>query len=339
MKSDQIIEILQKINTVRIAVYGDFCLDAYWIMDPRGSEISVETGLQAEAVKHHYYSPGGASNIVANLSALKPAGIKIIGVIGDDIFGRELTSQLVRLNVDTSSLIIQKENFSTGTFVKKYLEDEEEPRLDFGVFNERSEATDNELLENLRTGLQNYDALIFNQQVPGSIPNKEFIDEANKLFKEFNDRIVLLDSRHYNSKFGNVFLKTNDAEIARLNGIDVNPNDIIPIKDVKQYGKNIYEQSMKPVFITCGSRGIVTIDSEGIHEVSGIKLSTKLDSVGAGDTTISALALSLAAGAKPGDAAIFANFAAAVTVQKLFTTGTASGEEILEIHAKTQCIA
>ncbi len=55
MEQHRISEILQKIGDVKIAVYGDFCLDAYWIMDPRQSEMSVETGLQAEAVDRHYY--------------------------------------------------------------------------------------------------------------------------------------------------------------------------------------------------------------------------------------------------------------------------------------------
>ena len=53
--------------------------------------------------------------------------------------------------------------------------------------------------------------------------------------------------------------------------------------------------------------------------------------MGAGDTTLSGLALGLAAGYSGGEAAEFANFAAAVTVQKLFQTGTASGGEVLEI--------
>jgi len=331
MNSEKIIEILQKITKVKIAVYGDFCLDAYWIMDPRGSEVSVETGLQAQAVKKHYYTPGGASNIVANLSALKPANIRVIGVIGDDIFGRELTSQLDALGADISSLIIQKENFDTVSFTKKYLEDQEEPRIDFGVFNKRSKETDKTIIENLRTALKTCDVLIFNQQVPGSITNEEFINEVNKLFLEFNGKIILFDSRHYSDKFSNVYRKTNDIEIARLNGIDAKSGDVIALSDIKQYTKKIYNQSKKPLFITRGSRGILTIDSEGISEVPGIQLLKKLDTVGAGDTIISALALCLAAGIKPSDAARCANFAAAVTVQKLFTTGTASGEEILEI--------
>jgi phosphoglycolate phosphatase-like HAD superfamily hydrolase len=55
--------------------------------------------------------------------------------------------------------------------------------------------------------------------------------------------------------------------------------------------------------------------------------------VGAGDTVISALTLCLAAGIDPVEAAEMANFAAGVTVQKLYTTGTASAEEVLEVSS------
>ncbi|MFN3379379.1 MAG: PfkB family carbohydrate kinase, partial [Runella zeae] len=119
MDPHQISSILEKIKNVKVAVYGDFCLDAYWIMDTRKSEVSIETGLQAEAVEKHYYSPGGAANVVANLAALTPAQLKVIGVVGDDIYGRELTAQLQQLGADTSSLIIQKEHFQTYSYLKR----------------------------------------------------------------------------------------------------------------------------------------------------------------------------------------------------------------------------
>jgi rfaE bifunctional protein kinase chain/domain len=331
MKQDRIKEILEKISSVRIAVYGDFCLDAYWLMDPDGSEVSVETGLKAEAVEKHLYSPGGAGNIVANLAALKPAAIKVIGVVGNDIHGRELSSQLQTLGADTSSLTIQNEDFDTYTYTKKIYGEKEDPRIDFGLKNRRSGNTDAELLKNIQTALENYDALIFNQQVTGSITNKDYIHETNQLFERFNDKIVVLDSRHYNASFRNVYRKANEIEITVLNGLDVNPQDYISISNVKKYGTRVYEQYEKPVFVTCGARGIVCIDSTGISEIPGIQLLKKLDTVGAGDTTISALTLSLAAGIPPAESAAFANLAAAVTVQKLFTTGTASGEEIIEL--------
>jgi phosphoglycolate phosphatase-like HAD superfamily hydrolase len=65
---------------------------------------------------------------------------------------------------------------------------------------------------------------------------------------------------------------------------------------------------------------------------------SRVDPVGAGDTAVSALATSLAAGASPKEAAEFANYAAAVTVQKLFTTGTASPKEIMEIAKRPDFI-
>lgn len=331
MKEQRIREILARIKNVKIAVYGDFCLDAYWILDPRGSEVSAETGLQCRAVGKHYYSLGGASNVVANLAALEPESIQVIGVIGDDIFGRELTRQLHQLGVDTTHLVIQKENFDTVTFGKPYIEGSEQPRVDFGFFNQRTEQTDGELLAGIRHALQTADALIVNQQVPGSISNESFIDGANKLFEKFSEQVVLLDTRHYGDKFKHVYRKTNDLEAARLNGLKVSLGDVLELKDLMRYAQNLHRQFTKPVFLTRGPRGIITVDSGGVHQASGIQLMKKLDPVGAGDTVTSALALCLGAGVSPAEAAEFANFAAAVTVQKLFQTGTASGAEILQI--------
>ncbi|MHC4323580.1 MAG: PfkB family carbohydrate kinase [Planctomycetota bacterium] len=331
MKQQRINEILARIKNVKVAVYGDFCLDAYWLLDPRGSEVSLETGLQARAVARHYYSLGGASNVVANLAALDPASIQVIGVVGDDIFGRELARQLKELGVDTTYLVVQKDNYDTVTFGKPYLEGSEQPRMDFGFFNKRTETTDQALLNGINNALKTADALIVNQQVPGSITNESFIDSANELFGKFGDKIVLLDSRHYGDKFRDIYRKTNDLEAAQLNDVEVKLDDVLTLADVKEYAGNLYRQFNKPVFLTRGSRGIITIDSDGYHEVPGIQLLKKLDIVGAGDTVTSSLALCLGAGLPPAEAAEFANISAAVTVQKLFRTGTASGPEILEI--------
>ncbi|MFH1716919.1 MAG: PfkB family carbohydrate kinase [Planctomycetota bacterium] len=330
MNEERIKEILTRIKDVRVAVYGDFCIDAYWLLDPRGSEVSLETGLQAQAVGRHYYSLGGASNVVANLAALEPKAIQVIGVVGDDIFGRELRRQFHELGVDTEHLVVQEENFDTVAFGKPYLEGNEKPRMDFGFFNKRTKATDDTLLAGIKDALQTADVLIVNQQVPGSITNESFIDGANALFEEFEGKVVLLDSRHFGHKFRNIYRKTNDLEAAQLNNVDVTLNDVLALADVKEYALNLYRQFNKPVFLTRGPRGIITVDSDGIQEVPGIQLLKKLDIVGAGDTVTSALALCLGAGVPPAEAAEFANFAAAVTVQKLFQTGTASGREILE---------
>jgi phosphoglycolate phosphatase-like HAD superfamily hydrolase len=108
---------------------------------------------------------------------------------------------------------------------------------------------------------------------------------------------------------------------------------VFPVEQVRRCAEALYKQSGKPVCVTRGERGMLVVDAEGVHAVPGIHLVKSLDPVGAGDTATSALALSLAAGVKAPEAAEFANYAAAVTVQKLFRTGTACPEEILQLAA------
>lgn len=331
MDQNRINQILEKISAVQIAVYGDFCLDSYWVMDNRASEVSIETGLQAQAVERHYYTPGGAGNVVANLAALNPAGIRVVGVVGDDMQGRELTRQLQQLGADTTALLVQQNQFNTYSYLKRLVDGREEPRIDFGVYNERSIETDQQLILAIEKALQECDAVIFNQQVTGSISNASFIDEANQLFSKYSDKIVMLDSRHFNDRFLNTCLKANDREIASLNGLDVRPGENVPVADVKRYGTEVFGRYHKPVFVTCGERGIIAFDDAGHSEIPGIQLKGKLDTVGAGDTAISAITLCLAAGLVPAEAAQFGNLAAAVTVQKLYTTGTATGDEITRV--------
>jgi rfaE bifunctional protein kinase chain/domain len=338
MDETHITTILEKIKAVKIAVYGDFCLDSYWVMDEKGSEVSIETGLWTEAVSRHYYTPGGAGNVVANLSALNPAEIKVIGVVGDDMQGRELNMQLEKLNADSTSLFIQEADFTTYCYLKRIVQGKEQPRIDFGVYNKRSIETDRKIIAALESALQTCDALIFNQQVTGSITNASFIAEANALFAKYSDKIVMLDSRHFNDQFENTYLKANDREIASLTGLQIDPDESIPLTDVLRYGKQVFDKYNKPVFVTCGERGIIAFDQEGYHEVLGLQLKNKLDTVGAGDTAISAITLCLAAGLTPAEAAQFGNFAAAVTVQKLFTTGTANAEEIKAISKEPDYI-
>lgn len=327
----QLKQILERITHVKVAVYGDFALDAYWFLDPRGGEISAETGLPSQAVKKHYYTLGGAANVVANLAALEPAQIKVIGVIGPDIFGREMIRQFDELGVNHEWLVIQQENFDTVTFSKIILDGKEQPRIDFGFFNQRSPETDDKIIAGIAEALGQCDALIFNQQVPNSLSNEKFIHDANALFDQCDDKIVLLDTRHYGHRFKNIYRKTNAVEAARLNGIAVNLFDQLSLEATKSHGQKLFSESGKPVFITRGADGILAVDKTGVHEIPGIRFNKPIDPVGAGDTVVSALALCLGAGFSPAEAAEFANLAAAVTVQKLFMTGTASGKEILDL--------
>jgi phosphoglycolate phosphatase-like HAD superfamily hydrolase len=142
---------------------------------------------------------------------------------------------------------------------------------------------------------------------------------------------VVCDSRHYGSRFTRVYRKTNDVEAARLNGVVLEPAVRPSLPDLEEYATRLFEDSGKPVFITRGARGILSGAGTGIHIEPGLQLLGRTDTVGAGDTVTGALALCLGAGCSPAEAAGFANLAAAVTVQKLFQTGTASPEDVLAV--------
>ena len=336
MKTDikRLKEVLKKIKETKIGIYGDFCLDAYWVLDPRGSEISLETGLPAKAVAEQYYSLGGASNVAANLAALKPKEIHAFGIYGNDIFGREMISQLKNINVNTNGMIVQNENFDTYTFSKILLNGKEQPRIDFGTYNKRSEVTDKILLTAIAEAVKSVDIFILNQQVPDSITNLSFIEELNKIIKSNHDKIFILDSRHFAGKFENVSYKVNNIEAAKLSDTKIDDPEKISNDTLVEIAKKLNTKTNRPVFITRGENGMLAFDKNGLYEVEGIKLKEELDIVGAGDTVLSALACSLGAGCNIQESIDLANLAAGVTVQKLHTTGTANEEEIINLYNK-----
>ncbi|MFA5819183.1 MAG: hypothetical protein WC854_07880, partial [Bacteroidales bacterium] len=92
MKAELLQEIIERINSVKIAVVGDFCLDAYWFVDESKSEISIETCHATRPVRQQKYSLGGAGNVTNNLAAMEVKDIRALGVIGHDPFGPEMVN-------------------------------------------------------------------------------------------------------------------------------------------------------------------------------------------------------------------------------------------------------
>jgi phosphoglycolate phosphatase-like HAD superfamily hydrolase len=125
--------------------------------------------------------------------------------------------------------------------------------------------------------------------------------------------------------------KLNDREALRLCGREGDADDPVPRQDAERAAETLHERWKTDVFLTRGSRGMLVRDSRGMEEVPGLQIMGRIDTVGAGDSALAGIAAALAAGRDGREAAVLGNFAAGVTVQKLFITGTASPEEILAI--------
>ena len=331
MKSELLHEIIQKMKSVKIAVIGDFCLDAYWFVDESKSEISIETGHVTRPVRKQKYSLGGAGNVTNNLAAMELKDIRAFGVIGPDPFGPEMVNIMKNSGINTDNILIQQENWATHVYIKPYINEKEQNRIDFGNYNVLSEDTANLLLSNLRNEVKNVDLVIINQQVLSGIHTEYFKKKLVEVITLFPEKVFITDSRNYTDFYDGSYRKMNDTEASHQCGIKKEPDEIVPYSETINNAKTLFQKYQKPLFITRGSRGSLTINNTGTFEIPGLMIISKVDTVGAGDSFLAGAAATLAAGYSMELAAEMGSYVAGVTVQKLFQTGTATPDEILKI--------
>ena len=333
MKKEQLQKILQDISAVKIAVIGDFCLDAYWFIDEAMSEISVETNQATRPVRTQKYSLGGAGNVTNNLAAMNIKDIRAFGVIGTDPFGAEMVRVMKATGIEPRNLLIQEENWYTHAYAKPYIDDTELNRVDFGNYNQLSIETADRLIASLIKEIPEVDIVIINQQVPSGIHIDYFKQRLVEVVAQFPQKTFIVDSRNFNDYYTGAIRKMNDTEAARLCGMDKKPDEVVLHSEIVASANELYKRYQKPLFITRGSKGSLTIDEKGISEIPGLMILSKVDTVGAGDSYLAGAASSLAAGYSMNIAAQVGSFVAGVTVQKLFQCGTATPEEILAVGA------
>ena len=329
MNKQLIEKILCNAKTAKIGVVGDFCLDVYWFLNEIASEKSLETDLPTWPIAEQEYSLGGAGNVVNNLHALGCENIHVFGVVGTEPWGQKLMQKLYKLNVNCEGMITQEKHWATPAYVKPYKEQNELNRIDFGNFNKLDTETLNCLLSLLEKNLQNQDIVIISQQIAGSLFVDEFIEKLLILINKFCDTLFIVDSRHNSDDFPSAILKLNDFTAESMvdnttpNGVGVTRENAI------KTAKTLYKKFKKTIFITCGLNGCILMDEGIIKEIPSIKITGKIDTVGAGDSMLAGICIGLVSGQDAYNSACLGNLAAAVSIQKLYQTGTVSPEELL----------
>jgi len=331
MKQELLQRILEDVSKVKIAVLGDFCLDVYWFIDESKSEISIETGLATRPVKQQKYSPGGAGNVTNNLAAMGVKDIRAIGVTGHDPFGRKLVSVMSKTGINASGILTQENDWSTHVYIKPCVADQELSRIDFGNFNRLTEDTADRLIYILDREAGEADVVIINQQVVSGIHTDYLKNKIVEVIRRHPETIFIADSRDFSDFYTGAYRKMNDHEAASLCRINRDPDESVTDAETRDAAWILYERYGKPLFITCGSRGSLIADQNGISEIPPLMIPSRIDSVGAGDSYLAGAASALAAGYPMMLAAELGSLVAGVTVQKLFQTGTASPEEILQL--------
>lgn len=329
MTPSDIEALFQRFSTLNVGVIGDFAVDFYFTLQTQTGERSIETGQDVFWGSRPRASLGAAGNVVQNLMALGVSHCRVMGCVGNDLFGREMQHLFRRLGVGTDDLHTI-DGWDTCVYTKPSLEGQEANRIDFGVANALSDLLFSVLIARLEWALADLDVLLINQQFAHPLLNKNRVAVLNELIVRFPSVRFVADMRDVGLLIRGATLKVNTAELATFLQIE-SPHQ--PGLDwCVRHGNALREQTGGPLLITRGPAGILYLDDHGTQVVDGLPLRGELDTVGAGDSVVAAWAACLGAGAMPAEALQIANLAAAVTVQKLNQTGTASPSEILDLH-------
>jgi len=331
IKFDRLVEILGKMDSIKVGILGDICLDVYWHADMRKSELSLETPHYMLPVVKERMSPGGGANVAANMAALNPKRVTVFGAIGDDWRGKELIQLLSKLGIKKTGIV-------TGLkFSNAYIKPMrngisniiyEDPRIDFVSHEPVSKALEDDLILAIEKAANNLDVLCVSDQLPFGVVTERVRECICELARQ--GLRVVVDSRYNIGMFTNVILKPNAREAAVTMGIA--PEIINSLKDFENVSKELSIKTGCDVFLTIGDKGSVYVSKNQMWHIPAYDLNAPIDICGAGDSSLSGFGLSLAAGAEPWEAAYIAGLCSEVTIQQIGITGTATRDQILNCH-------
>ncbi|HEV8147125.1 MAG TPA: PfkB family carbohydrate kinase [Bryobacteraceae bacterium] len=312
-------EILAAFPKLRVLVVGDVCLDRWCRYDPSLSEPSRETGIPRTAVVSAEVTAGAAGTIANNLVALGTGRVAVLGVIGDDGNGEELTRALARNRIGTE-LLLRSPMVPTFTYTKLinvHTGIEDLPRIDF-VYDNLPASVDDELVDSLRRAWPEFDVVLVSDQAETPGGGAVTANLRRMLTSLSEDRIVWVDSRKRPELFRGVILKPNRDEA----------QEALDRLGAKNYGALLTHTEARLLVITHGPEGVLLVDQMGESWVRTRPAENPVDICGAGDSFSAGAAMALHITGSKADAAKFGNLVASITIMKP-GTGVATPAEVL----------
>jgi rfaE bifunctional protein kinase chain/domain len=315
--------ILAAFPRLRVLVVGDVCLDRWCTYDPALADPSRETGIPRIAVISTETTPGAAGTIAGNVAALG-ARVGVLGLVGRDGFGHELSRALDARGI-ASHLLVWSEKVCTFTYTKLLnarTGEEDLPRVDFLNTRPLPDDMEDEVLRRLEEAAPDYDAILVADQAEtehGGVVTPAVRDALAGLAEANSRPLIWVDSRLRAEHFRRVIVKPNrqEAEAAALR--TVGRVDFASLR-------RLMEAPL--LVITEGHEGALLVDEAGERRVPTRPIEHPVDICGAGDSYSAGAALALKVTGDPVAAARFGNLVASVTIMKK-GTGTASPEEVL----------
>ncbi|MEZ8059293.1 bifunctional D-glycero-beta-D-manno-heptose-7-phosphate kinase/D-glycero-beta-D-manno-heptose 1-phosphate adenylyltransferase HldE [Vibrio splendidus] len=310
--------ILPDYSQSGVLVIGDVMLDRYWY-GPTG-RISPEAPVPVVKVENNEERPGGAANVAMNIASLGGYA-HIVGLTGKDEPAEVLKSTLGALKVKCD--FVELEDYPTITKLRVMSRGQQLIRLDF---EDKFENTDPELvLSRMEQALPNVRSVILSDYAKGALEHvQSFIQKARAAKVP-----VFIDPKgaDFERYRGATLLTPNMAEFELVAGKVKTEEEMI------EKGLALIEEfDFEALLVTRSEHGMTLLRKglEPFHLPTQAK--EVYDVTGAGDTVISVLAASVAAGKPLGEACALANAAAGVVVGKLGTSTLSTIELAEAIH-------
>jgi rfaE bifunctional protein kinase chain/domain len=323
--------ILEALPRMSALVVGDVCLDRWCRYDPAQAEPSRETGIPRIGVVSTESTPGAAGTVANNLAALGVGRVAVLGAIGDDGFGLELSRALGARGI-SSDLCVRTPAIQTFTYTKVINRDtgaEDFPRLDFINTAPLPGDVERQILDQAQSAVEGFDVILIADQAEtsaGGVITPAVREALCDLSAAFPEKVFFADSRARIQHFRRVVVKPNQQEAEAAARALFGRVDYPALRAHT-------ESSL--LMVTHGGEGVLVVDGAGEHWVKTQPVADPVDICGAGDSFSAGAAMTLAVTGSGEDAARFGNLVASITIMKK-GTGVASPDEVRRQYANTR---
>lgn len=322
-ETQRLLDLIPRLANPAILVIGDLFLDEYIV--GRAERLSREAPIPVLAFGRRFCVPGGGANPAHNIAALGGQA-HVVGVIGDDEEGRQLTRALEQVGIATDGIVVDPGRPTTlktrilaeGT----RLFPQQVARIDRQERRPVDGEVQQQLVEHLSHLTATVDAVLVSDYKSGVITPA--IVQAARTGAHRHGKLLTVDSQGdlYNFVgFDVVRAHRRDAEASLGRSLVGEP-------DFENAGRQLRDElGADIIVISRGGEGMSLTTASGYHHIPATNRTDVFDVTGAGDTVIAVLTLALVAGAAPVDAACLASYAAGLVVRKL-GNATPSPEEL-----------
>jgi len=297
--------LLDKFQGKKLLVIGDLIVSRF--VEVAARKLSREAPVPAGDYIGETFLPGGASNLAREVSALG-ASVSVIGLIGDDEYGRWLTGDLDRNGISHSGVLLDSArptSLRTWIMVNGFhnLRIDREDRRDAKYEMTRS------LLKAAEPIIGEVDGVVLSDYDRGVVTSGLISGVVSAARAAGRIVVAQPKMRHYLDFSGVTYVKSNLQEATNATGMS-----IVNETSLRNMGINLISRlDCKSILITRGEEGLTLFEKENVTNFPPLGGKKNMFSkVGVRDAMTGVFSLAVASGGNVYEATCLSNVAGAV---------------------------